>query len=200
MSRPPLKKSAIRCRKDETHERIVHVAARAIRRTGYSGIGVADLMRDAGLTHGGFYAHFASRDAMLAEAADRAGADSVARLAAIGAGVAVEQAREAMLHAYLSAAHAEEVETACVNVSLCSETARQSALVRRVATCRIKELIDLFARQPSEFKPYEAHRQSLITVSLMVGALALARAVDEPELAAQLREAALEHLGCSQKK
>ena len=57
-------------RKHETHKRIVEAAARAIRRSGYAGTGVADIMKDVGLTHGGFYAHFASRDAMLAEAAD----------------------------------------------------------------------------------------------------------------------------------
>ena len=67
-------------RKEATHERIVEAAARAIRRSGYSGTGVADIMKDAGLTHGGFYAHFESREAMLAEAADRAGAESVATL------------------------------------------------------------------------------------------------------------------------
>src|SRR3954467_9652441 len=55
-------------RKQETHERIVDVAARAIRRHGYVGVGVADLMKDAGLTHGGFYAHFDSRDALVIEA------------------------------------------------------------------------------------------------------------------------------------
>ena len=65
-------------RKEVTHERIVEVAARAIRRSGYNGTGVADIMKEAGLTHGGFYAHFASREAMLAEAADRAGAEAVA--------------------------------------------------------------------------------------------------------------------------
>ena len=64
--------------KEATHERIVGAAARAIRRSGYSGTGVADIMKDVGLTHGGFYAHFASREAMLAEAADQAGAESVA--------------------------------------------------------------------------------------------------------------------------
>src|SRR5437016_5899781 len=65
-------------KKEATHERIVEVAARAIRRNGYAGVTVADIMKEAGLTHGGFYAHFASREAMLAEAADRAGAESVA--------------------------------------------------------------------------------------------------------------------------
>ena len=62
--------------KEATHERIVQAAARAIRRSGYGGTGVADIMKAAGLTHGAFYAHFESREAMLAEAADRAGAES----------------------------------------------------------------------------------------------------------------------------
>src|SRR3954463_16626426 len=72
-----MKRAASRS-KEATHERIVGAAARAIRRSGYNGTGVADIMKDAGLTHGGFYAHFPSREAMLAEAADRAGAETVA--------------------------------------------------------------------------------------------------------------------------
>ena len=60
-------------RKELSHERIVNVAARAIRRAGYRGVGVADIMKEAGLTHGGFYAHFSSRDALLVEAMQRAG-------------------------------------------------------------------------------------------------------------------------------
>src|SRR5512138_1809783 len=72
-------------RKEVTHERIVDAAARAIRRSGYGGTGVADIMKEAGLTHGGFYAHFDSREAMLAEAADRAGAEGVANLERVAA-------------------------------------------------------------------------------------------------------------------
>ena len=60
-------------RKEDTHNRIVEVAARAIRRNGYDGVGVAEVMKEAGLTHGGFYAHFDSRDALLVEAVDRTG-------------------------------------------------------------------------------------------------------------------------------
>ncbi|OXC91401.1 TetR family transcriptional regulator, partial [Achromobacter sp. KAs 3-5] len=67
-------------RKEQSHERIVDAAARAIRRAGYSGVGVADVMKEAGLTHGGFYAHFPSRDALLAAAMERAGQDGAARL------------------------------------------------------------------------------------------------------------------------
>jgi len=68
-------------RKEETHERIVAVAARAIRERGYAGVGVADVMKEAGLTHGGFYAHFDSRDALLVEALERAGRDSAEAVA-----------------------------------------------------------------------------------------------------------------------
>src|SRR5437667_3722277 len=88
--------------KEATHDRIVEAAARAIRRSGYNGMGVADIMKDAGLTHGGFYAHFPSREAMLAEAADRAGSESVATMERIAASAPPQQALQALLHAYLS--------------------------------------------------------------------------------------------------
>src|SRR5260370_40713911 len=73
-------------RKEESHERIVRAAARAIRKHGYEGLGVAQVMKEAGLTHGGFYAHFDSRDALLAEAADRAGAESIENLSSATGG------------------------------------------------------------------------------------------------------------------
>src|SRR5437762_13008645 len=105
-------------RKEATHERIVEVAARAIRRSGYGGTGVADIMKEAGLTHGGFYAHFASREAMLAEAADRAGAEGVAALARVADATPPKQALSALLSAYLSKAHVEGVETGCTVAAL----------------------------------------------------------------------------------
>ena len=98
-------------RKEATHDRIVEAAARAIRRSGYGGTGVADIMKEAGLTHGGFYAHFDSREAMLAEAADRAGADTVAFLTRVAAEAPPEKALEAMIRAYLSKEHVEGAET-----------------------------------------------------------------------------------------
>src|SRR6185503_18611326 len=88
--------------KEATHERIVSAAARAIRRSGYDGTGVADIMKEAGLTHGAFYAHFTSREAMLAEAARRACAESAAAAANVVASVPPEQALASMLRAYLS--------------------------------------------------------------------------------------------------
>jgi AcrR family transcriptional regulator len=185
-------------RKEATHERIVEVAARAIRRTGYDGAGVADIMKDAGLTHGGFYAHFPSREAMLAEAADRAGAEAVAAMGRIAAAEPPHQALQAMLRAYLSKTHVEGVETGCAVAALGSEMPRQSPKVRRAATRRIKEMIDLVARQSPDWGQPGAHKHALVTVATMVGTLLLARAVDDSKLSDELREAALSHLAHTQ--
>lgn len=184
-------------RKETSHERILDAAARAIRRSGYGGTGVADIMREAGLTHGGFYAHFDSREEMLAEAADRAGAQSVAAMARIASTVPAPKALQMMLKAYLSKEHLDAVETGCAVAALGSEMPRQAPEVRRAATCRIKEMIDLVARQMPNWGQPGAHEQALVTVSTMVGALVLARAVDDPRLSDALREAALKHFSRS---
>ena len=180
--------------KEATHDRIVDAAARAIRRSGYNGTGVADIMKDAGLTHGGFYAHFPSRQAMLAEAADRAGSESVAMMERIAAKLPQQQALPAMLQAYLSKEHLEGIETGCAVAALGSEMPRQTPEVRRAATRRIKEMIDLVARHSPDWGQPSAHERALVTVATMVGALMLARAVDEPKLSDGLRESVLRHL------
>ena len=179
---------------DATHERIVSVAARAIRRSGYDGTGVADIMKEAGLTHGAFYAHFTSREAMLAEAAERACAESAAAAADVVASVPPDRALASMLGAYLSKEHLQHAEMGCPLAALGSETPRQAPEVRRVATRPIKEMIDLVARQSPDWGQPGAHQRALVTVATMVGALLLARAVDDPGLSDGLREAALEHL------
>jgi AcrR family transcriptional regulator len=180
--------------KEETHGRIVAVAARAIRRSGYDGTGVADIMKEAGLTHGGFYSHFASREAMLAEAARQACAESADTIAGMVAGVPPEKTLEAMVRAYLSREHQEQTDAGCPLAALGSETARQAPEVRRVTTRHLKEMVDLAARQSPDWGQPAAHERALATIATMVGALLLARAVDEPTLADGLREAALKHL------
>jgi AcrR family transcriptional regulator len=180
--------------KNATHERIVSVAARAIRRSGYDGTGVADIMKEAGLTHGAFYAHFTSREAMLAEAAGRACAESAAAAAEVVASVPPDRALASMLAAYLSREHLQHADIGCPLAALGSETSRQAPEVRRVATRHIKEMIDLVARQSPDWGQPGAHQRALVTVATMVGALLLARAVDDPGLSDALREAALKHL------
>jgi len=188
-----MKKVASRS-KETTHERIVETAARAIRRSGYAGTSVADIMKEAGLTHGGFYAHFASREAMLAEAADRAGAEAVAASARIAAAGPPEQALQSLLRAYLSKEHMENAEIGCPVSALGSEMPRQAPEVRRAATRRIKEMIDVVARQSPDWGQPGAHEHALVTAATMVGALVMARAVDDPKLSDALLKAALKHL------
>jgi TetR/AcrR family transcriptional repressor of nem operon len=177
-------------RKEVSHQRILEAAARAIRRSGYAGTGVADIMKEAGLTHGGFYAHFESREAMLAEAADRAGAQSVATLERFVAQVPPKEAFRALVTAYLSKGHVESAEVGCPVAALGSEMPRQAPEVRRAATRRIKEMIDLVSRHSPGWGEPGAHERALIATATMVGALVLARAVDDPKLSASILEAA----------
>ena len=177
--------------KEASHERIVGAAARAIRRSGYNGTGVADIMKEAGLTHGAFYAHFASREAMLAEAADRAGAQANAAAAEVMSAAPPSEALRSLMETYLSKEHLKAIETGCPIAALGSEMPRQSPEVRRAATLRIKEMIDLVARQMPDWGQPTAHERALASVASMVGTLMLARAVDEPSLSDALCAATL---------
>lgn len=186
--------------KEASHARIVDAAARAIRRSGYDGTGVADIMKEAGLTHGAFYAHFASREAMLAEAADRAGAEANARAARVIAAAPPEQALQAVLQAYLSKEHLAGIATGCPVSALGSEMPRQSAEVRLAATRRIKEMVDLVARQFPDWGQPSAHERALVTVATMVGTLMLARAVDDAALSDAWCKASLKSLASAPAK
>jgi TetR/AcrR family transcriptional regulator, transcriptional repressor for nem operon len=151
--------------KEATHNRIVSVAARAIRRSGYSGTGVADVMTEAGLTHGAFYAHFESREAMLAEAVRQSCAESAAAAADVAASLPSDQVLASMLSAYLSRSHVERAEMGCPLAALGCETSRQTPEVRRVITRHIKEMIDLLARQSPDWGQPGAHERALVTLS-----------------------------------
>lgn len=135
-------------RKDITHDRILDIAADAIRGTGFQGMGLADIMKQAGLTHGGFYAHFASRDALLAEALERAGRQSREHLQA---SVAERQAHgasalRALVDAYLSDRHLAAVDSGCPVAALVSEMPRQAPEVRAAAAASVKSLLTSVAQ------------------------------------------------------
>lgn len=165
-------------RKALTHERILDTAARAIRRAGFQGVGVADIMKEAGLTHGGFYAHFASRDALLAEALAHAGQQSAERIAK---GNATREARgaspfRALVEGYLSDRHLSGTENGCAVAALASEMPRQSPDVRAAAAQRVRSLVALVERSlPAGAAPGSAAG----IASQMVGALQLARALGD---------------------
>lgn len=188
-------KAAAKSRKEISHDRIVEVAARAIRRSGYAGTGLADIMKEAGLTHGGFYAHFESRDALLAEAWTRAGAESVALASQVAAAAPPGQAIQALMQAYLSAEHIGAIETGCPVTALGSEMPRQSPEVRRAATLHIKEMIDLIARQLPDWGQPQAHQQAMAMLCALVGTTMIARAVDDPALSEAMRAATMKQFG-----
>ena len=163
-------------RRETTHERIVEVAARALRRNGYSGVGVADVMKQAGLTHGGFYAHFASRDALLAEALAHAGqADAALMGERISQRVARGQsALRALIESYLCEAHLREVEQGCVVAALGSEMHRQTPELLEPSAVRVRSLIALVQQAlPAGGTP----DQAMTIASTLVGTLQLARAL-----------------------
>lgn len=165
-------------RREATHERILDTAARAIRRTGYQGTGVADLMKEAGLTHGGFYAHFSSRNAMLAEAIQRAGEQSAARLAANAARRRARGASplRAMVEVYLGNTHLAEAEQGCALAALLSEMPRQPDEVRQASAARVQRFIDsVRAALPDDAPPERA----AAIAAAMVGGLQLARALGD---------------------
>ena len=191
-----MKRSAARS-KEATHERIVDAGARVIRRSGYDGVAIGDIMKHAGLTHGGFYGHFASREAMLVELADRAGADAIATFLRCTAAAPAEHSLRALLRAYLSKEHVKNPEVGCPIAALGTEMPRQAPAVRRVITRRIKEMIEVVSRQSADWGEPDAHKRALATAATMIGAVILARAVDEEPLSESMLEAALEHLACS---
>jgi AcrR family transcriptional regulator len=166
--------------KEATHERILEVAARALRREGYAGVGVADVMKEAGLTHGGFYAHFDSRDALLVEALDRAGRESfeiVERAAQQRAGKGVSAFRS-FVETYLSEVHLTSMECGCPVAALGCEIPRQSQAVREASAVRVQKLVAAVRALLSK-----SQRVAASTVAAtLVGSLQLARALgDGPE-------------------
>ena len=163
-------------RKELSHDRIVTAAARAIRRGGFEGVGVADIMKEAGLTHGGFYAHFDSRNAMMAEAMARAGQESAARLTQ---GMALRKSRgasdlRALVEAYLSDRHLEDIEAGCPVAALACEVPRQSPEVQEAAAQRVHGLLAIVGRALPPDAPADS---AALLASQLVGALLLARAL-----------------------
>ena len=181
-------------KKQETRERILRAAARAIRKHGYEGVGVAEVMKDAGLTHGGFYAHFASRDALLAAAAEQAGVESAENMARALTRAKPGEELMALVESYLADRHVEAPEQGlgCAIAAAGSEVPRQHQDVRRAVSRRIKELVGLVERQFPDWGKAPAHEKAMAIVAAMVGALMLARAVDDPQLSKAIRKSARE--------
>ena len=179
-------------RKLQTHERIVDAAARAIRRQGYAGVGVADVMKEVGLTHGGFYAHFDSRDALLIEALERAGRethDSVTRTAERRAAQGVSALRS-LIESYLADTHLTSLESGCPVAALACDMPRQSPAVRTASAQRVRGLIAAVA----SVLPQPDRSAATVVAGTLVGALQLGRALGDTEDARAVLRAARDSL------
>lgn len=166
----------------ETRRRIVDAAAGRLIATGIEGTGLNDLMAEVGLTRGGFYRHFASKDQLVAEACD-AGLESTILRA--------RQAQEAgqgghgfaaVVHAYLSAGHRDNRAGGCPFAGLGSELARADGEVRQAASQGFDRLAGALEALLTDRSPQEARAQAAYTLSAMVGALTMARMVEDPAL------------------
>jgi TetR/AcrR family transcriptional repressor of nem operon len=149
-------------RKQLTHDRILDTAARVLRDTGFAGVGVADIMKRAGLTHGGFYAHFPSRDALLAEALQRAGQDSRERLQrSVAAGEGKTGSRfRALVEGYLSEKHLKSPESGCP----------------AAGAARVESLLAVVGESLPPGHPSEA---AGLVAAQLIGALQLARTLGD---------------------
>jgi len=172
----------------ENRERIVQVAAKLFRERGFDGIGVADLMKAAGLTHGGFYGHFGSKEDLAAEASDRALKD----IQQYWSGVIDKNPDEAfstIVNRYLSEGHRDTPGKGCLVAALGSDLGRQARPVRRVVTDGIQAFIgQLMQLVPGKLKPAR-RRRALTDFAAMVGAVTIARAVDDPALSKDVLDA-----------
>jgi TetR/AcrR family transcriptional regulator, transcriptional repressor for nem operon len=165
-------------RKQLTHERIVDTAARALRSGGFDGVGVADVMKQAGLTHGGFYAHFPSREVLLAEALERAGDHSRNSLRNTIASASAQGRSPfaALVESYLSERHLRSPEAGCPVAALASEMPRQAGAVRDAAAARVKSLI---ASVQETLPAAVAEGTADAVAGQLVGSLQLARALGD---------------------
>jgi TetR/AcrR family transcriptional repressor of nem operon len=169
-------------------ERILDVAAKLFREKGFDGIGVADLMGAAGLTHGGFYGHFASKEDLVAQACARALGRSVeawARSAEQG----TRSPMAVITASYLSAKHRDHPGSGCLLAALGTDVSRQGSSVRRAVTQGLLRLIELLTGIVPGRSPAAKRARALATMASLVGALVLARAVDDKALSEEILQA-----------
>jgi TetR/AcrR family transcriptional repressor of nem operon len=169
----------------ETRRRIVEAASRLFRGRGIAAVSVADIMSDLGLTVGGFYRHFESKEALVVEAIEAASNETTSRLAKTGAGPAGAKAVSSLFHNYLSKAHRDHTERGCPVAALCSEVAHESLPTREAFTRSVERLLEIVGSlAPDDTKGGRDRR--LREVASMVGAVVLSRATSDRALADDL--------------
>jgi TetR/AcrR family transcriptional repressor of nem operon len=179
--------------KAENHTRIVEIAAAKFREMGIDGVGVIDLMKAAGLTHGGFYRHFDSRDALVAEGVERALADGGQRVADVLSGNR-KAPFAAIVDAYLAVAHRDSSAAGCAVAALASDVARGNKRARTAYTRQVRAYLELIGGTLARSNRKAAKRQAVLTLSALVGALSLARAINDERLSLEILKLTTEAL------
>jgi len=168
--------------KQETHDRIVRKASVRLRVKGAHGIGVADLMKEAGLTHGGFYAHFDSREALVIEAFAYAMDRSMENWRKITDEVAPEKRLAMIAESYLSTLHRDNPGHGCSIPALGAEIARESPKTRKAFAGKLDEMIEMMADYIPNQPRKAARKQAIATLAAMAGTMLLARIAGSSEL------------------
>lgn len=170
----------------ENREQVVEVAARLLREHGFDGIGVADIMKAAGLTHGGFYRNFTSKDDLAVKASERAIADTIALLQEGLAQQPQDPLRE-LIERYVSSAHRDDPGSGCILPALAADAARRDdPALRSVFTEAIQYYLDQIAALTSATQAGTGGRHPAAILSEMVGAVILSRVIADAPLADSL--------------
>ena len=175
------------------HERIVEESAKLFRERGFNGIGVADLMKSVGLTHGGFYGQFASKEELMAQATESAAAKMIDKWNAL-ADLGEPDSLAAVANGYLSTGPRDAPGAGCLMAALGPEISRQAKPVRDAFTHSLRATFDALTRLAPGKSPAQGRKQAIATFAGMVGAMVLARAVNEPELSQEILESVSEAL------
>jgi TetR/AcrR family transcriptional repressor of nem operon len=177
----------------ENRERIIDAAGALFRQKGFDGIGVADIMKAADLTQGGFYGHFASKDDLVAQASGRAMARAAANWSKITAG-APKDPYAALLKHYLSPRHRDDPGHGCAFAALSGDATRCGKPVRTAFSHGLAPLIEVVAKAVPGGSKAVRRRKAIAAVAELVGALILARAVDDASLSIEILDAARHEL------
>jgi TetR/AcrR family transcriptional repressor of nem operon len=170
----------------ETHARIVKKAAVRLREKGAHGVGVADLMKEAGLTHGGFYAHFDSREALVIEAFVHAMDRSTERWRKLGEQTPPERRLATIVESYLTPVHRDDPGHGCSVPALAAEIARESPKTRKAFAAKLEQMIDMLAAQIPDVPRKAARQQAMSTIATMMGTLVLARVAGNGEFSDEI--------------
>jgi TetR/AcrR family transcriptional repressor of nem operon len=195
-----------RAKAAEHRDRIIDAAGALFRAKGFGGIGVADIMKAADLTHGGFYGHFASKNDLVAQSSQRAMARAAANWSRL-VEAAPDSPYAALLEHYLSPKHRDDPGKGCAFAALGNDVARSGKIVRKAFAEGLAPLIDILAqsisgkstpgKSTSDKSKAARRRKAVAAMATLVGALTLARAVEGTPLSDEMLEAAHRELAAA---